>query len=240
LGFNDSRVRQALSFGIDRAALIRAALAGRGHPTLGLVPPGDEHYDSAVDRVSGFDFSRAGRLLDAAGWHLGADGVRTRDNVILAFECVCQDDSIHRRIAIGVRDQLAKLGVRLELRYVKPFEAFYDAVAAGPASFINKWLWQDPVDAIIGFSSTRGQPFPNWEHASVPALDEAFLDWLKAGPPDELKAAASKVQRIAAEQLPYIPLLTPDDIWVHSNKLHGWRPFAANLYPFYQDAWLEP
>src|SRR5579864_8712591 len=105
--------------------------------------------------------------------------------------------------------------------------------------FINKWLWQDPLDAIIGFSATRGQPFPNWQQSSIPALDEAFRDWLKAGPADELKAAASKVQRIAAEQLPYIPLLTPDDIWVHSNKLHGWRPFAANLYPFYQDAWLE-
>ncbi len=239
LGFDDVRVRQALSLGIDRAALVKSALAGHGAPTLGPVPPGDEHYDPTIDKASGYDKVKAERLLNEAGWHLGTGGVRARNGIPFAFECVCQDDNVHRRIAAGVRDQLAAIGVRLELRFEKPFEAFYDAVAAGPASFINKWLWQDPVDAIIGFSSTRGQPFPNWQHSSIPALDEAFQDWLRAGSPDELKAAASKVQRVAAEQLPYIPLLTPNDIWVHSDKLHGWCPFAANLYPFYQDVWLE-
>jgi ABC-type transport system substrate-binding protein len=228
-GFDDRRLRQAVSLGIDRAGLVRSALFGRGQPTLGPVPPGDEYYDPA----------RAARLLDEAGWHLDPDGLRQRDNVVLSFECVCQDDDVQRRIATGVCEQLAKLGIRLEPRFARPFEQFYDAVAAGPASFINKWLWQDPLDAIIGFSATRGQPFPNWQHASIPALDEAFKDWLRAGPPEALKAAASKIQHIAAEQLPYIPLLTPNDVWVHSNKLHGWRPFAANLYPFYQDAWLE-
>jgi peptide/nickel transport system substrate-binding protein len=239
-GFDDIRVRQAVSLGIDRAALVKSALAGRGQPTLGPVPPGDEHYDPTIDQTSGFDPSKAARLLDDAGWLLGSEGVRIRGDVTLAFECVCQDDSIHRRIAHGIRDHLAKLGIRLELRFAKPFEEFYDAVAAGPASFINKWLWQDPVDAIIGFSATRGQPFPNWQHSSIPALDEAFHGWLRAGSEAELKAAAAQVQQIAAQQLPYIPLLTPNDVWMHSNKLHGWRPFTANLYPFYQDVWREP
>ena len=239
-GFDNSRVRQAISLGIDRPALVREALYGRGRPTLGPVPPGDEHYDPAIDRTSGYDRTRAAKLLDDAGWLVGSDGLRQHNNVRLAFECVCQDDSIHRRIATGVRDQLKKLGVQLELRYALPFEAYYDAVAAGPASFINKWLWQDPVDAIIGFSATRGIPFPNWQHSSIPALDEAYKDWLKAGPPEALTAAAANVQQIAVQQVPYIPLVTPNDVWVHSKKLHGWKPFAANLYPFYQDAWLEP
>ncbi len=239
-GFDDLRVRRALSLGIDRAALVKSALSRRGHPTSGPIPPGDEHYESSVDQESGFDPSRAARLLDDAGWHIGPEGVRFRDEAALVFECVCQDDSVHRRIATGVRDQLAKLGVKLELRFARPFEAFYEAVAAGPARFINTWLWQDPVDAIIGFSSTRGQPFPNWQHSSIPALDVAFQGWLRADSPAELKAAAAKVQQIAVQQLPYIPLLTPNDVWMHSNKLHGWRPFAANLYPFYHDVWREP
>ncbi len=239
LGFDDLRVRRALSLGIDRAALVQSALYGRGRPTLGPVGPGDEHYDPDVDRESGYDPTRAARLFDEAGWLMSENGVRARGGVAMAFECVCQDDAVHRRIATGVRDQLAKLGVRLDLRFAKPFEQFYDAVAAGPASFINKWLWQDQVDAIIGFSSTHSQPAPNWQRSSIPALDAAFEDWLRAGPPEALKAAAARVQQIAADQLPYIPLLTPNDVWVHSNKLHGWRPFAANLYPFYQDVWFE-
>ncbi len=239
LGFNDVRVRKAISLGIDRAALVQSALYGRGRPTLGPVGPGDSYYHADIDRAAGYDPAQAARLFDEAGWLMSENGIRARQGVAMAFECVCQDDSVHRRIATGVRDQLAKIGLRLDLRFAMPFEQFYDAVAAGPASFINKWLWQDQVDAMIGFSSTRGQPSPNWQRSSLPALDAAFQDWLRAGPEADLKAAAARVQQIAADQLPYIPLLTPNDVWAHSNRLHGWRPYVANLYPFYQDVWLE-
>ncbi len=239
LGFDDLRVRQAFSLAIDRAALVAEVLRGRGTPTYGPVPPGDEFYDPAVDRGRGPNLARAAALLEEAGFALGPDGVRVRDGRSLAFECVGQNDTLLGRVAAGVRDQLAALGVRMELRLVKPFAPFYEACAAGPAASISKWLWQDPMDAIIGFTSSRCRPFPNWQHASVPELDEAFQTWLRAETQDELRAAAGRAQQIAAEQLPYIPLLTPNDVWVASRKLHGYRPFPANLYPFYQDVWLE-
>src|SRR5258705_419208 len=92
----------ASSMGLVRSA----SLNGHGHATLGPVPPGDEHYDPTVDRGSGYDPVRARKLLDEAGWPLGEDGVRQRNDVRLVFECVCQDDSIHRRIATGVCDHL--------------------------------------------------------------------------------------------------------------------------------------
>jgi len=238
-GFDDVRVRRAFSLGIDRAKLVQDALHGHGSATLGPVPPGDEYYDAAVDAESGYDPAQAARLLELVGWQIGNDGVRQHNGRSLAFVCVCQDDGVQRRIAKGARDQLAKLGVRLELRFVKPFEDFYAEVARGPASFISKWLWQDPIDALIGFCATRGQPFPNWQKASVASLDRAFAVWLRADTKDELRAAASAVQREVADKLPYIPLLTPNDVWVHSRQLHGWRPYPANLYPFYQDVWLD-
>lgn len=74
---------------------------------------------------------------------------------------------------------------------------------------------------------------------AIPELDEAFEVWLQARTHAALQAAASRVQHIAAHKLPYIPLLTPNDVWVHTRELQGWHPFAANLYPFYQDARLD-
>lgn len=239
LGFDEGRVRRAFSLGLDRMLLIEDALAGHGTATYGPVPPGDEFYDPEVGRGRGHDPAQAAVLLDQAGWRLGPDGVRAQHGRRLAFECVGQDDTVLRRVAVGVRDQLARLGVRLELRFAKPFADFYDACAAGPASFVSKWLWQDPLDAIIGFTATRGQPFPNYQRSSIPELDEAFRAWLRAETRAELRAAAGRVQRLAADELPYIPLLTPNDVWAHGAKVHGWRPFPANLYPFYQDVWIE-
>jgi peptide/nickel transport system substrate-binding protein len=232
LGFDDLRVRRALSLAVDRAELVGRALKGRGSPTYGPLPPGDEFYDAGVEKAGAFAPAVAEVLLDEAGRRRERDGTR------LAFECVCQDDDVLRRVALGVRDQLARVGVRLALRFAKPFADFYEACAAGPPASLSKWLWQDPMDAIIGFSASHGRPFPNWQFASVPALDAAFEEWLRAGSREELAAAAGRAQRVFAEELPYLPLLTPSDVWVRSRDVVGYEPFPANLYPFYQDVRL--
>ena len=74
----------------------------------------------------------------------------------------------------------------------------------------------------------------------MPALDDAYRTWLRAGSRDELAAAAALVQRVFADELPYVPLLVPNDVWVHSRRVQGWRPFQANLYPFYHGAVVRP
>lgn len=144
-----------------------------------------------------------------------------------------QDDAIHKQVAASLRTQLRIVGIELELKPILTFAGFYQTVANGPASFINKWLWQDPVDAAIGFTASWGRPFPNWQHASIPRLDDAYHDWLRAETSETLQAAASDVQLIVADDLPYIPLLVPQDVWVHSRRVAGWEPAQAILYPFY-------
>jgi peptide/nickel transport system substrate-binding protein len=240
LGFDDHRVRQAISLAVDRRRLVDDAMAGRGQPTWGPIPPGDPYYDPAVDQHPNTDPARAAALLDAAGWQRGGpDGVRGRAGVRLAFSCVIQDDDVHRRVATGVREQLAHVGVALELFPVAPFQDFYAAMQANPASFINKWLWQDGMDAIIGFSASWVRPFPNAQGSAIPELDEAFHSWVRAETDEQLRAAASRAQHVAAERLPYIPLLTPDDLWAWDRRVHGWEPSPANLYPFYHSTWIE-
>jgi ABC-type transport system substrate-binding protein len=163
----------------------------------------------------------------------GSDGVRRRGDVRLSFRCLCQDDDVLRPLAEAVRDQLATVGVELALEPVVPFAPFYDAATEGAPAIMSKWLWQDPIDAAIGFTATHTVPTPNWQHASVPALDAAYDAWLRA-PDAELAAAAERVQQVFAAELPYIPLVTPNDVWMHVPGLTGYRPFKANLYPFYQ------
>lgn len=239
LGFDDVRVRRAIAKAIDRDALVQQAVLGYGKGTWGPISPDGEFYDPVVEAGRRYDPREAGADLDAAGWVIGDDGVRVRNGVRLAFECVIQDDTIHKRIATGMRDQLRAIGVMIDLRPVLSFKAFYEAVLAGPASFINKWLWQDPVDAAIGFTASWGAPRPNWQHASIPALDEAYRAWLRAENDEQLQTAATNIQMICADQLPYIPLLVPQDVYVHRRSVHGWEPAQAILYPFYQRVTIE-
>lgn len=239
LGFDKLEIRKSLSLGIDRSALVKGVLGGHGKITFGPIPPGDEFYDERVDTEKCHDLLRATGLLEKAGWRPGTDGIRERNGKKLSFECLCQDDEVLQNISYAVKNQLSRLGIEIKLKFEKTFKDFYNACDKGPDSFISKWLWQDPMDAIIGFTSTRGQPSPNWQHASISELDASYRRWLEAETKEDLRKAAFDVQKIAAEKLPYIPLLTPNDIWVFTKKLRGFEPFCASLYPFYQDVTIE-
>ncbi len=239
LGFDDVDVRRALSLAIDRDRLVQNAVGGCGRGTWGPLAAWDPMYEPAVDAGRKADTAQADRLLNAAGWVRSAGGIREKGGRRLEFECVIQDDDVHRRVATTVAAHLAEIGVNLLPRPVKPFAEFYAALEAGPSSFINKWLWQDAMDAIIGFSSSWCRPFPNAQLASVPELDEAYRGWVRARTPEEMKQAAGRAQMLVADRLPYIPLLTPEDVWVVDRRVRGYEPHAATLYPFYHSVQID-
>ena len=70
---------------------------------------------------------------------------------------------------------------------------------------------------------------------SIPSLDDAIRSWLRAGTFAELARAASRVQSVAAAELPLIPLVVPNDIWAYDRRIEGYHPLRGGLYPFYQD-----
>lgn len=240
LGFDDVRLRRALSLAIDRKELVETALRGHGRPTWGPLPPEAEFYDPSVDAAGGHDPVLAGGLLRELGWVPGADGVLSRGGTRLAFECVVQQDAAFERVAALVVSQLRAVGVELRLRPVPPFADFYQACAAGPASSISKWLWQDPIEALIGFSSSSTAPFPNWSHASAPALDRLFERWLRATTPGLLAQTALEIQQTFAAELPYLPLLTPTENWVTTRRVAGFVPSRHVLYPRYEPVAVTP
>jgi ABC-type transport system substrate-binding protein len=171
---------------------------------------------------------------------MGERGLRWKDGRPLAFSCLVQRDDVLEATAQAVARQLRPLGIEIAIEAVKPFAPFYQRLREGTESFVSKWLWEDPVDALIGFTSTLGQSRINWQHASIPRLDAAFDGWCRAGDDRGLAAAARSVQEVIATELPLIPLFTPTDFYVHRAEVTGWRPVPGNLYPFYQDVEISP
>src|SRR5439155_10345655 len=67
--FDDARVRRAVDLSLDRARIVRAALAGYGTPAIGPVPP---ESPFALPWAAHSDTVLADSLLDAAGWRRAA------------------------------------------------------------------------------------------------------------------------------------------------------------------------
>jgi len=233
LGFHDVRVRRALSLALDRERLAREDLAGIGWPAHGPIPSHSLWYEPAVESAASCDPREAIRLLDAAGCMPDADGVRLR------FPVLVLEDATLRRVAASVAGMLRAVGVLIDLRPVDGFATFYGRLGEHPPAFLSKWLWPDPVDAIIGFIDSRSHVGPNWQRASIPAIDAACDRWRHAPDADTQRQAASDIQRLSAEHLPLIPLYHPPAVWAHHRRVHGWRPLPTNLYPLYNDVWLE-
>jgi peptide/nickel transport system substrate-binding protein len=233
--FHRVEMRRALSSAIDRHRLVGVGLGGHGQPTLGPIPPHDPYYrldDPAL--IAPAQPALAAAALDRLGWTLDAAGRRQRGGMYLSFHCVTQEDQAFRRIAALIVEDLDRIGVGIEFEFVPPFEAFYQACEAGPHSLMSKWLWQDPMEAIIGFSASWCDGGPNWQHAWIPELDAAYGRWLRATTPAEFDGAALSVQTVFASELPYIPLLTPTDTWLIRNDVEGYTPIAGILYPEYE------
>jgi peptide/nickel transport system substrate-binding protein len=233
LGFDDIRVRRAISLAIDRQALVDRDLQGHGWPGYSPIPSQSQWYAPEMEPPAPFDPRKAAQLLDAAGFEPGPSGVR------IETEAVVVNDATVRRVAQTVKSMLEAVGVRLELTVIRSFDEFYGRLNEHPPAFVSKWFWPEPVDAIVGFVATWGQDGgPNFQRSSDEALDRACRAWEVARDDEQLRTAARDIQLRAAESLPLIPLLAPAAVWAHHHRVRNWRPNRHDLYPLYGDVWL--
>ncbi len=82
--FQDPAVRQALYMSLDKKSIIDDLYYGVPRPTESYLPPSSWAFDSALPKQV-FDPDHARAMLDAAGWKLGAGGIREKNGVKLQF-----------------------------------------------------------------------------------------------------------------------------------------------------------
>lgn len=233
LGFGDVRVRRAMSMAIDKDSLVGRELGGHAWAAHSPIPSQSRWYNPSVESLNRFDPGGAIELFDQAGLKPDAEGVRLR------FEALVLEDSTVRRAARRISEMLRDVGVEVRLQEVAGFDAFYGRLSQHPEAFISKWFWPEPVDAIIGFISSWSHAGPNFQRASSPDIDAACHAWELALDEQQQLSAAHEIQRLSAEELPLIPLFFPAAVWAHHRRVHGWQPNVNDLYPLYNDVWLE-
>ncbi|GAA1818103.1 hypothetical protein HC028_17085 [Planosporangium flavigriseum] len=110
----DINVRKALDLAADRKGLIDGLNHGFAKPATGHFPAGLPY---AIDAGTTTDQAAAAKLLDDAGWVVGADGVRTKDGQRLQFKILTY--TVFQPLAIALQSQWKKIGVSTELTPVE-------------------------------------------------------------------------------------------------------------------------
>jgi peptide/nickel transport system substrate-binding protein len=208
-------VRQALAYATDRATIIEHLLRGQARLAASLLPPNHWAYDGNVATYD-YDPSRAEKLLDAAGLPRAKDGVRCH------LTLKTSTDESTRLYSEVLQAQWQKVGIALELR-PQEYATFYSDITHGSFQiYTQRWVGgnNDPDIYEFVFSSEKFPPDgANRGHYKNPQLD-ALLDQSHAEPDREKRRAIlAEIQKIVANDLPYINLWYPDNICVHRDTV---------------------
>jgi len=240
--FGDKLTRQGLSHALNRQGMVDAILFGNGDATYGPFPKTDRQYEPKVETYNTYDVELAKANLAEAGWVAGSDGVLTRKGVRFEFEYVVEDESTQKLVSEVVAQQFKEVGVIAKLRVVDRSVAFQEQSGEGREAApmaLFFWLWPVPLDIMVIFGSSETIPVPNFSHAIEPTIDAAIKEWRLSGTKEAAIAASSKFQTEWADTLPYLPLMNQYATFVHHNYVKNWAPFVWNLYPLYNDVWLD-
>ncbi|MBP6903355.1 MAG: ABC transporter substrate-binding protein [Burkholderiaceae bacterium] len=237
----DKRVRQAFQHAIDREALLKIVFLGHGKVATGPVPSSVVNYYSDEVRKYPYDPKRAEGLLDEAGLKKGADGKRLKLTLDYGNGSITE-----QRAAELFRQQLAKVGVELELRssdtatYLRRIftDQDYDLMVSSlhrlpdPTLGVQRLHWTKNIK--------KGAPWTNGSGYSNPELDKIME--AAADEPDLAKRRAliKQWQQIVQEDLPILELIEPTWITVQTARFQKSLRQGDGLFASYGDAWLLP
>jgi peptide/nickel transport system substrate-binding protein len=231
----DARVRQAVAYAIDRAPMIHYVLRDFARPAYNLLPPESWAYNRDVPRYD-HNPERARQLLDQAGYP-AANGVRFH----LAMKT--STDQSTRLIAAVLQQQLREVGIVLDIRTFE-FATFFSDVTRGLYQVHSlRWVGgnEDPDIFEYVFHSAKFSPHgANRTYYSNPRVD-TLIDQAR-GELDQntRKQIYVEIQRVLADELPYINLWYIDNVMVHTKRVQNLTLNPPGNYDFLRTAELEP
>ena len=212
-------VRQAISYAIDRQALVDIAYEGFATPVDNPYPPGFLGYTQDLIRYpASADLEKARELLESAGY---SDG--------LELEIITVEKAVNRRELEIITDQLDKVGIR-----VKPVNL------DGP-TWVQRTFQTHDMEAGLRFVNLES-PDPDsasyffWHSSGIasvgysnPGMD-ALLDQSRtAQSDDERLDAFSKVTEIMLEDVHMLYLVRPTLVRVASTNVQGFEPSNSEI-----------
>ena len=176
---SDARVREAMNIAINRADIVKGIMLGNAEPAYTFIDPKALDFADSTKGIIKEDAERAKKLLDEAGWKVGADGIREKDGIKLAPKVLFTQVAYFPPRLRGDPGLHAQDRHRLE-----------DHAASTPRSRRPRWAKQDyelwtvtfpyisAGDLLNFYFDSKNMPAPNRMNWNDAKTDE----YLKLGP----------------------------------------------------------
>lgn len=209
----NTNVRRALMFGLNRTSVINSYLSGQAILAHGPILPSSWAYYDGTERFE-YDPEQAVALLKDEGFIIPAGGgeVRAKEGVPLVFTMLHPDDELHTQIAQAIQSQWAKIGVRVDLQAVPYDQLVLNSLTsrAYQVALVDINLSRTPDPDPYPFwhqaEATAGQNYSQWDNR--PASE--YLEQARVTADYDLRARLYRnFQVVFAKELPALPLYIP-------------------------------
>lgn len=226
----DERVRRALLMAMDRQGILDAAAKGYGEVTDALttdsvwVGASDAALEEAFDGLEEYpyDVEAAKKLIDEAGV--------AGEEIVIATAPIGNDFAV---ISQGAAAAAQAIGLKATIETVSP--SAYTALFSDPSAregvdlFYTSWYLSSP-DPLEMYSVLRTGEFSNYGNWSDPAFDALVNEAVAIDDPAARSELTAQAQRIANEQLPWLPLFEGPMTVFLGERVTGVAPSVAFLY----------
>ena len=234
--FSDIKVRQALSMAIDRQILVDVGYGAGGRPTCNVIP-GPDAWASDNTGCLKQDLEGAKKLLDAAGWVPGADGIRMKDGKKLHILYQTTVNPIRQDFQALIKDWWTSIGIDVELKATDP-GVFFGGDAGSPDTFqkfyadvemyANNSDNPDPESYLSQYLCAKApSPANQWQGENInrycdPAYDAKVAELSTTTDMAARQKLAKELNdMVTKDSFTVIPLVHRGTLSAHSNALGG-------------------
>jgi peptide/nickel transport system substrate-binding protein len=221
----DVRVRRAMALAIDRPRLVRTIWRGQGRPTETLMPPGHWARHEGLTPIP-HDPAAAVRLLEAAGWH-DPDGAGPEPRLRLTYRVANNDLSLLQ--AQAIQAMLAEAGIAVEIRSYE-YATFYADVKRGSFQLFSlSWTGVAEPDLYrnVFHSASIPPAGANRGRYRSAEVDRLIEEGGRRFDPLARRPFYLRLQELVQRDLPYISLLTRNNVAVMLDGLEGYANYPG-------------
>lgn len=231
--FQDPNVRKAIALGMDRLSFIKNYLKEDEKAFISSLWPNSYWYNTALTPYP-YDATQAGTLLDAAGYKVGADGIRagTCGGKPVKFSLGLETTTAQRRVdnMAAIQADLKKIGVDIKPNPI-PAGTFFGSYKEGADLTTGKF--------DMAIFTTGYYPDPDatssWDCADVPSkdnplgandyhlcdakLDDMFKAGLATADAAGRKKAYDAIQQYQYDNTLMVPLYARANVYAYQKTL---------------------
>lgn len=227
--FTNKKLREAVSYAVDREAIIIGAKEGVASPVEAAMVPMCEEYPEGF-KANPYDPEKAKELLTEAGY---PDGLKVKMKTI--------DSVVYTKPTEVIQEQLRQIGIDVEIEIMERGAWNNDILAN---TDYEMTLWAVPITVIDADFATYSQFHSsmrggngNFTNCNIPELDKLLEEGRVCQPGDERKEIYRQVCQIIKDESVLVPLFAAKRQLATSKDLKGVYANPTCKYYLYEYSW---